>query len=159
VVVLGTALALDAVLEGLAVRLPAGSRVMDTGGYKGRRREVGREAMLRLYEASLGVPAADVVGEYGMTELCSQFYETPDRVWEAPAWVRTRVFDPETLEEAPEGGIGLLAHLDLANAWTVAGVLTEDLGVAVPGGFRLRGRAQGAALRGCSLATEELLGP
>jgi hypothetical protein len=158
VLVLGTALGFHALLEDLRVRLPEGSRVMDTGGMKGRRGEVSRAELLHRYEDRLGVPPRHVVGEYGMTELSSQFYETPERVWTAPPWVRTRVLDPETLTPLPPGSPGLLAHVDLANAWTAAFILTEDLGVAVPGGFRLLGRAQGADLRGCSLATEELLG-
>jgi hypothetical protein len=57
----------------------------------------------------------------------------------------------------PEGTPGLLCHHDLANAGSVAAVLTEDMGVAVDGGFRVLGRAPGAEPRGCSLALEELL--
>ena len=154
--------------RGRRFHLPAGSRIMDTGGFKGRTREISREDLVALYEERLGIPASHVVGEYGMTEMSSQFYEAtlsraiageePRRVFEAPPWVRTRVLDPDTLEPVPEGRPGLLAHFDLANAWTVCAVVTEDLGVATPGGFRLLGRARGAELRGCSLATEELLG-
>jgi hypothetical protein len=73
--------------------------------------------------------------------------------------VRTRVLDPETLEELAAGSPGLLTHFDLANAWTVSAILTEDLGAAVPGGFQLLGRARGAELRGCSMAAREILEP
>jgi hypothetical protein len=89
-----------------------------------------------------------------MTELSSQFYEPtlrehlagfppggPGR-YEAPAWVRTRVLDPETLRPLPPGARGLLAHLDLANAWTVSAVLTEDIGHLHQTGFVLEGRAR-----------------
>jgi hypothetical protein len=105
-----------------------------------------------------------------MTELCSQFYETTlarfvaglrrpgERLYEGPHWVRTRVLDPRTLAAAPAGEDGLLAHVDLANAWTVSAIVTEDLGAMREGGFLLRGRARGAELRGCSLVTEEILG-
>jgi len=174
VLLLGTILALAEVLdrlegEGLRFRLPPGSRVLDTGGGKGRRRDVSRTALLTRYAEILGVPENHVVGEYGMTELCSQFYEGvladrfrgragSSRVFRGPAWTRTRVLHPDTLAPLPRGGTGLLAHLDLANAWTVLHVLTEDLGVEEAAGFRLVGRAEGAALRGCSLTTEELLG-
>jgi hypothetical protein len=72
--------------------------------------------------------------------------------------VRTRVLDPASLQPLPPGETGLLAHLDLANAWTLGAVLTEDVGYACDEGFVLLGRAQGAQLRGCSLATQELLG-
>jgi hypothetical protein len=142
--------------------------VMDTGGFKGRSREVSREELLHLYQDVLGVPPCRVVGEYGMTEMSSQFYEATlceslagkaaaERIYEGPPWVRTRVLDPDTLEPVPAGRRGLLAHLDLANAWTVSSLVTEDLGQAAGTGFRILGRARDAELRGCSLATEELL--
>ncbi len=173
VMLLGTALGYHELLamlqsSGDRVRLPAGSRLMDTGGFKGRRREVAREDLLDRYREFLGIPSTHVVGEYGMTELSSQFYETSlrdaaagesgERLYAGPPWVRTRALDPDTLAPLPEGKTGILAHLDLANAWSVCAVATEDLGAVHPGGLRLRGRARGAELRGCSLATEELLG-
>jgi hypothetical protein len=163
VLLLGTALGFAEVLErfrgaGCRVSLPAGSRIFDTGGGKGLRRDVSRGTLLGGYREILGVPPERVVGEYGMTELSSQFYETiPSRVFRGPDWTRTRVLDPETLAPVSPGTAGLLSHLDLANAWTVVRILTEDLGVEEEDGFRFLGRAEGAALRGCSLTTEELL--
>jgi Acyl-protein synthetase, LuxE len=74
-----------------------------------------------------------------------------------PPWVRTRVLQPETLEECPEGTVGLLCHLDLANVGSVAAVLTEDIGVRVGDGFVLSGRAPGSDARGCSLVMEEIM--
>jgi hypothetical protein len=70
--------------------------------------------------------------------------------------VRVRVFDPATLAEAPAGTPGLLSIFDLANLGSAVHLLTEDLGMAEGGGFRLLGRAAGAELRGCSLVVEEL---
>jgi hypothetical protein len=170
VMILTTALAVAEFLQILAAsderfELPSGSRIMDTGGAKGTHMNVSREELLNGYRELLGVQPGHVVGEYGMTELCSQFYENslsdrdpaPVRRYEGPPWTRTRVLDPETLEHLPDGERGLLAHWDLANAWTVSAVLTEDLGVVVPSGFQLRGRAEGAELRGCSLVAEEIL--
>jgi hypothetical protein len=160
---LGTSLAMAALLETLpsSVRLPEGSRIMDTGGFKGRARETERGELLHYYQKRLGISPDRVVGEYGMTELCSQFYETrlsqPRRRFAGPSWVRTCAMDPETLKPLPFGERGLLAHWDLANAWTVLAVLTEDVGVVHEDGFELEGRAPGSELRGCSLATEELL--
>ena len=172
--------------QDLRFRLPAGSAVFETGGYKGRAGEVSpaRQAE-RLWER-LGLPAGAVVREYGMTELTSQCYTRslaggdPD-LFVAPHWVRVRVLDPVTLEEAAPGAAGLIAVFDLANLGSAAHLLTEDLGVAeaaggaegaedsedgrgdggakrgaAAGGFRLLGRAAGAELRGCSLAAEEL---
>jgi Acyl-protein synthetase, LuxE len=96
-----------------------------------------------------------------MTELCSQFYETrlleAKRRFVGPPWVRTLAIDPETLRPLPFGERGLLAHWDLANAWTVVAVLTEDVGVVHEDGFELEGRRVGSDLRGCSLVTEEIL--
>lgn len=174
VLLLGTGLGMLAALDSLEnggrrFRLPEGSRILDTGGFKGRAREVRREDLLARYAELLGIPRTHVVGEYGMTELSSQFYEptlrehvegTPTgepRIYVAPPWARTRVLDPETLRPLPPGATGLLAHMDLANAWTVSAVLTEDIGFLHHEGFVLEGRARAAELRGCSLATEELL--
>lgn len=164
VLILGTAFALAHVLYRAratqrSFRLPEGSRLMDTGGFKGRYRDVSRGDLLRGYVEIFGIEGAQVVGEYGMTEMCSQFYERlPSRTYGGPSWVRTQVLDPVSLEPLPTGQTGLLAHVDLANGWTVAGIITEDLGCAEErGGFQLRGRASGAELRGCSLTTEELL--
>ena len=163
VCILGTSLAMAAVLDTLPgpIELPVGSRIMDTGGFKGRARETDRDQLLELYEERLGIPRHRVIGEYGMTELCSQFYETnltgSPRRFVGPPWVRTRAIDPETLSLLPLGERGLLAHWDLANAWTVFAVLTEDIGIVHEEGFELLGRAPGSDLRGCSLVTEELL--
>jgi Acyl-protein synthetase, LuxE len=147
--------------QDLRFRLPAGTVVFETGGFKGREGEVTRQALLDRLAARLGVPAQALVREYGMTELSSQCYTRvlaggdPD-LFVAPAWVRVRVLDPVTLAEAPAGAPGLLAIFDLANLGSAVHLLTEDLGVAEGPGFRLLGRAPGAALRGCSLTVEEL---
>jgi hypothetical protein len=104
---------------------------------------------------------------YGLTEHSTQFLDAvlrnrsrgqaAPRYKTVPPWARTRVLDPETLEELPAGEIGLLCHHDLANLSSVGVVLTEDLGYALSEGFELLGRAQGAEARGCSIAIDELL--
>jgi hypothetical protein len=146
----------------LSFRLPAASRVFETGGYKGRGREVSREALGAGLHQRLALTPASVVREYGMTELTSHFYSAPssagDGPFAAPAWVRVRILDPATLAEVPAGTPGLLAVFDLANVGSALHLLTEDLAVAEAGGFRLVGRATGAELRGCSLLSEELAG-
>ncbi len=170
--VVGTAFALvhwmDTMDErGWSFRLPTGSRIMETGGFKGRSRVLSRAELYATIEERHGVPANMVVNEYGMTELLSQFYEPvmregadpglDDRRHVTPPWVRTRVLDPVSLEPVPEGSAGLLCHLDLANVGSVCSVLTEDMGVAVADGFRVLGRARSAEPRGCSLAMDELM--
>jgi hypothetical protein len=173
VLLVGTAFALVAFLDDLAARgggydLPGGSRVMDTGGFKGRARSVTREELMRLYRDLLGVPPAYVVGEYGMTELSSQFYETrlidflssedpEESVYEPPPSMRWRAVDPRDLSRVGPGDRGLLAVFDLANAWTVSSILTGDVVEPLERGFRLLGRATGDDLRGCSLTVEEIL--
>jgi hypothetical protein len=138
---------------------------MDTGGFKGRSREVTREELYGGLEERLGIHAAWCVDEYGMTELSSQFYDgvagsagpPADRVHRGPGWVRTVATDPETLRPLPHGSVGVLRHHDLANLHSVAAIQTADLGVTAEDGFRVLGRAAGAGPRGCSLAMEELL--
>lgn len=154
--------------HGWRVRLPEGSRAMETGGFKGRSRSVTKDALYEGLHQRLGVPPRRTVNEYGMTELLSQFYEPvltegeaeggpTARRLVAPPWMRTRVLDPGSLDPVPLGVEGVLCHLDLANAGSVAHVLTEDRGVAVGGGFRVLGRIRGAESRGCSLAVDEIL--
>ncbi|TVP74519.1 MAG: acyl-protein synthetase [Gemmatimonadales bacterium] len=174
VLVAGTAFAFVHWLDGRPAGarhhvLPAGSRVVETGGFKGRSREVEPAELHSLLSAALGVPGGAIVNEYGMTEMLSQFWEPPDarvhppgeRWHEGPPWVRTRILDPDTLEPAEAGAPGVLCHLDLANLHSASLLLTEDVGVpAGPpgrGGFRVPGRVQGAPPRGCSLAMEEVL--
>lgn len=171
--VAGTAFAfvhwMDAIASGRAPRvaLPEGSRVMETGGFKGRSREVSRAELYGGIEQALGVPDQMIINEYGMTEMLSQFYEPniaqgldldlDARFHQGPPWVRTQVLDPQMLAPVAEGEPGLLCHFDLANLGSVCAILTEDLGVAVESGFRLLGRTPGAEPRGCSLALEDLL--
>jgi hypothetical protein len=166
VLVMATAFALVEALEalerlGVRFRLPVGSVLFETGGYKGRTRELSADELAQRTETWLGVTPQRVVREYGMTELTSQLYSrtltggAPD-LYAAPHWCRYRVLDPETLEEAASGQTGLIAILDLANFGSALHLLTEDLGVAEEGGLRLHGRASGADLRGCSLTAEEL---
>ena len=145
------------------VTLPEGSRLMDTGGFKGKSREVSREWIYAMAEARWGIPPEYCVNEYGMSEISSQFYDRivgrdSLRVYAPPPQVRTRVLSPETLRPVAKGEIGLLAHLDLANVDSVAAILTEDIGREVDGGFLVIGRASGAAAKGCSLTLDDLLG-
>ncbi len=140
---------------GFGIELPAGSFVMDTGGSKGVETSA-REDLLERIHRCLGVPRDAVVNEFGMTELLSQRYGSPTALL-GPPWLRSRALDPVTLEELPDGEVGVLAHFDLANAGSVCSVLTEDLGAVEDGVVRWIGRAHGSPPRGCSLATEELL--
>lgn len=172
VLLAGTAFAfvhwLDALAEAdLRLRLPVGSRLLETGGFKGRSRTLSRPELYGALSTAHEVPVERIVNEYGMTELLSQFYEPvlsgeagslDDRVHVPPPWMRTRVLHPVTLEPLACGEEGLLCHYDLANAGSVMAVLTEDMGIMdAEGGLRVLGRVEGAEPRGCSLAMDELL--
>lgn len=163
--------------QGLSFRLGEGSRLLDTGGFKGRSREVSAETLRAWFGRRLGIPDAACVNYYGMTEISTQYYDTTLRPWSrgatsparyktVPPWARIRVVDPETAEPVEPGREGLIVHHDLANRGSCLAVLSEDIGYLVPagstgpsepGGFVLLGRADGAEARGCSLALDELL--
>ncbi len=145
-----------------ACTLPPGSRLMDTGGFKGSSREVPQEWIYVKAQQNWGIPNENCINEYGMTEMTSQFYdrivgERAPRLFQPPSQVRTRVLSPETLEPVTKGQIGLLAHTDLANLDSVSSLLTEDLGREVDRGFVLLGRTVGSGQKGCSITVDELL--
>ena len=171
VALLGTSFAFVHAMDALAPRrfaLPEGSRIMQTGGFKGRSRELSASEMLASLSLCFGVAAPYIVAEYGMTELSSQLYETtlrdslngkrePVRRLGAPPWLRVTVVDPETLLPLPAGQIGLVRLDDAANLDSVSALQTADLGLLADGGLILHGRAQGAIARGCSITAEDLL--
>ena len=168
VLLLGTSMALlraaELLEERSPVRLPLGSRIMHTGGFKGLEREITRDELDTRLEGATGVPLSMMIGEYGMTELLSQLYEpvleegvAVSGTFVPAPWLRVRALDPLTLADVPEGTVGLLAFYDLANAGSVCHVLTEDLGSVSRGRVRLQGRAPGAEPRGCSIALDELM--
>lgn len=153
---------MDALGElGCSFALPAGSRILDTGGFKGQSREMAAEAFYDQLAATFGVPRGRCINMYGMTELSTQLYdrgnETVPSAKSGPHWIRSRVVDPLTGEEVPRGSTGILAHCDLAHFNSVCAILTEDAGIAAEDGFLLLGRADGAEAQGCSMAVEEFL--
>jgi len=167
-VLCGTAFAFVHALDELARRgvrlaLPAGSRVLETGGFKGRTRELSREALYTLIEERLCVPPARIVNQYGMTELASQFHDSVLRFSGAPRrklgppWARVRLVDPTTGNEVPRGEVGVIVIHDLGNTGSVSAIETADLGRAIADGFEVIGREPGAEARGCSLAMDEML--
>jgi hypothetical protein len=166
VCIAGTAFAFATLLDALAASgrtfaAPGGSRVMETGGFKGRARVVERAELYANLSAAFGIPETGIVAEYGMTELLSQYYDAPasrasaTRVKLAPPWLRALVVDAAG-REVPAGEVGLLRHIDLANRSSVVAIDTEDRGYREGDGFVLLGRDEGAPLRGCSLDAEEL---
>jgi hypothetical protein len=162
VAVLGTAFLLLDFVDYLAacdvkLHLPPGSRVMETGGYKGRSRTIPKPELHARMSEYLGIPRDSIIGEYGMCELSSQAYdlrfgETDEpRGYRFPPWARALVISPENGRLVNEGEIGLIRVIDLANVWSVLAVQTEDLGIRRGDRFELIGRAAASEARGCSL--------
>jgi hypothetical protein len=148
--------------EGLRVRLPPGSRVMETGGFKGRSRMVSREELYERTCERFGINPGAIVAEYGMTELSSQYYDRvpsgaaiAQRRKVVPPWLRARVVGPDRAT-IRNGEIGSILHIDLANRSSCIAIQTEDLGVHYDDGLVLLGRAADAEPRGCSLDAEDL---
>lgn len=163
---LGTAFSFVHLLDYLAAQqrrfeLPAGSRALETGGYKGRSRGLPKGELHSLITQRLGIPASHIICEYGMSELCSQAYDGEIQgpgnagqgagIFHFPPWARVEVVSPETGLAVPEGETGLIRVFDLANVYSVMAIQTEDLGVRRGAGFELIGRAALAEPRGCSL--------
>ena len=146
---------LDLVAAGELV-LPKGSRVIETGGMKGRRRELTREELHSRLRAGI----RDVVGaplpigsEYGMTEMSSQAYLDARGLFRPAHTLRVQareLSDPYALR--PAGKSGALNVYDLANVRTASFLQTDDLGAAYEdGSFTVLGRADVALARGCNL--------
>ena len=151
VALLGTALAFLELFEQLGdegLPLPAGSWAMETGGYKGRKIALTKEALYERFERSLGLKEEQIWNEYSMTELSSQFFTRglcqPHR---APPWLRFRLARLNPLDE-----FGYLVIYDLANFWSAPAIQTQDLAVPDGAGFQLIGRDPAALPRGCSRA-------
>jgi acyl-CoA synthetase (AMP-forming)/AMP-acid ligase II len=168
-IVLSTSFALVHLLDALrgeVLALPEGSRVMQTGGFKGRSREVAADDLRRAVAAAFGVDLRSVVSEYGMTELSSQLWEAtlvdlraPHGVYVEPPWMRVVPVEPETLAPLPDGEVGVARIEDLANVDSAFAILALDRVRRVPGGIQLLGRVPGAIPRGCSIALDEMLAP
>jgi Acyl-protein synthetase, LuxE len=210
---LGTAFSFVHLLDFLGEKnlrfdLPAGSRVMETGGYKNHSRTMPKDELHALITERLGVPQSHIVCEYGMSELSSQAYDRTIQVddlnlphpgplpkergngsqptgesemfrnskgrtllfplpegegqgegkravkthcFHFPPWARVQIISPETNREVTAGETGLIRVFDLANAFSVMAIQTEDLGVRRGDGFELFGRARFTEPRGCSL--------
>lgn len=157
--VAGTALAFLHLLESAApIRLPAGSILLETGGFKGSARTIQKAVLYQQLQEFFGVEETAIWNEYGMTELSSQFYtQGLGKVHQGGFWVRGMVVDPATGQEAADGATGLLRLYDLANLFSCMAVETQDLAVRRGDSFELIGRDPAALPRGCSREADAVL--
>lgn len=152
---IGVSYALWDLAERSDARLPDGTIVMETGGMKGRRREIPREELHAIMQAGLGVSA--VHSEYGMTELLSQAYSAGEGLFSTPPWMKIAIRDARNpLNVRFDGGAtGGINVIDLANIYSCSFIATSDLGRIVAGDdFCILGRMDGSDIRGCNLLLE-----
>ncbi|MES2329067.1 MAG: acyl transferase [Bacteroidota bacterium] len=124
--------------------------IMETGGMKGRRKELTRVEVHQLLMNGLGIP--EIHSEYGMTELLSQAYSKGDGRFFCPPWMKVLVRDEEDPMSIKESGRGLLQVIDLANQYSCSFIATDDVGMVYEdGSFEVWGRLDNSDIRGCSL--------
>jgi phenylacetate-coenzyme A ligase PaaK-like adenylate-forming protein len=130
----------------------SGIIVMETGGMKGRRKEITREELHSVLKEKMNIPC--VHSEYGMTELLSQAYSKGNGIFYCPPWMKILIRDPQdplTILQEP-GRTGGINIIDLANVWSCPFIATGDLGkLQSDGGFEVLGRFDNSDIRGCNL--------
>jgi phenylacetate-coenzyme A ligase PaaK-like adenylate-forming protein len=133
----------------------SGIIVMETGGMKGRRKELTRSELHAILKEKLNV--LSVHSEYGMTELLSQAYSKEDGIFYCPPWMKIIIRDPQdplTLYNEPSG-TGGINIIDLANINSCSFIATGDLGrIHEDEGFEVLGRFDNSDIRGCNLMVE-----
>ncbi|MDR0414958.1 MAG: acyltransferase [Prevotellaceae bacterium] len=149
-ILIGVSFALLDLAERYSLRFP-NLIVMETGGMKGRRRELPREELHRILCAGFGVEA--VHSEYGMTELLSQAYSSGGGRFFAPPWMRITLRDLHCpFSPAAAGDSGGVNVTDLANQNSCSFIETQDLGrVNADGSFEVLGRIDHSLARGCNM--------
>lgn len=125
--------------------------VMETGGMKGKRKEMVRAEVHEQLKHQWGL--SNIHSEYGMTELLSQAYSKGEGVFNCPPWMKVFITDTNDFgTQLPQGKTGIINVIDLANIHSCAFIQTEDLGrINEQGGFEVMGRMDQSDIRGCSL--------
>ncbi|MCU7550536.1 acyl transferase [Chitinophagaceae bacterium LB-8] len=128
--------------------------IMETGGMKGRKKELLRPEVHDLLKQAFGVD--QIHSEYGMTELLSQAYSFSDGLFHTPSWMKVIVReedDPLTIITDTQKQVsGAINIIDLANIYSCCFIATDDVGRLHPGGtFEVLGRMDNSDIRGCSL--------
>ena len=150
VLLIGVSFALLDLIESFSFNLK-NTIVMETGGMKGRRKELVRHELHNKLKKGFGV--ANIHSEYGMTELLSQAYSQGNGVFEYPPWMKILTRDTEDpLHILPNNNTGGLNIIDLANYNSCSFIATQDLGkVYNDGSFEVLGRFDHSDIRGCNL--------
>jgi phenylacetate-coenzyme A ligase PaaK-like adenylate-forming protein len=154
ILLLGVSFALVDLAENQSPDL-SGVIVMETGGMKGRRKELTRSELHSILKEKLNV--SSIHSEYGMTELMSQAYSKEDGIFYCPPWMKIVLRDPQDpltlfVESGRTGGINII---DLANINSCSFIATSDLGkLHEDGGFEILGRFDNSDVRGCNLLVE-----
>ncbi len=127
-----------------------GITIIETGGMKGRKKEMTREEVHSILKGSFHLK--EIHSEYGMTELLSQAYAHTDGIFKTPPWMKVYIrdlYDPFGYENPGKaGGINII---DLANIHSCAFIETQDIGIQKDNGFLVLGRTDNSDLRGCNL--------
>lgn len=151
ILLLGVSFALLDLVENYNLQLNDTCVVMETGGMKGRRKEMIREELHKVLKKGFGV--SQIHSEYGMTELLSQAYSKGNGIFYCPPWMRISIRNPEDpltlLETNKTGGVNII---DLANINSCSFIATQDLGkIYTDGSFEILGRFDHSDIRGCNL--------
>jgi hypothetical protein len=124
--------------------------VMETGGMKGRRKEMTREEVHELLKTAFQTNA--IHSEYGMTELLSQAYSKQDGIFNCPPWMKVLVRQEDDPLDVRVSGSGIINIIDLANLYSCSFIATDDVGtIMADGSFDVMGRIDNSDIRGCNL--------
>jgi hypothetical protein len=131
----------------------SGTVIIETGGMKGRRKEMTKAELHEALKQAFGT--ASIHSEYGMTELLSQAYSHSNGIFHTPEWMRILIRDTnDPLTLLPDGKTGGVNVIDLANIYSCPFIATQDLGRITPDGFEILGRFDLADIRGCNLLVQ-----
>ena len=129
------------------------AQIIETGGMKGRRKEMTKEELHEVLKQGLGCQY--ISSEYGMTELFSQSYSNKDGLFDIPSWMEIFIREMnDPFHYVSEGKTGGINVIDLANLYSCSFIATQDLGKRIGNQFQLMGRFDNSDLRGCNMLVE-----
>lgn len=124
--------------------------VIETGGMKGRKEEMTKDELLKIFKEGFGTER--IYSEYSMTELLSQAYSLGENIYKSPNWMKILVRNTEDpFSYVEDNRTGAINIIDLANRYSCAFIATQDLGKSHNGSFQVLGRIDHSDIRGCSL--------